>query len=217
MSRPFTPEVLHKPGRVRSSFGSADAAAAQAIVTGTFPMLLNLPRAIAWLDECRLDAVVATSWVNVLYCSDFYLWLHPVFKEYMASPGSSNDLMPLFAVFTREGNATLVVDQVCELSASVSWVPHRYVYGVTSAAAAPMAEQTIGQSSFVRSPHRFATATEALAAALRAERLADARIGLDIEDISLSRRAEMKAALPRADFRDASNLFRILRMVKSDE
>jgi hypothetical protein len=54
-------------------------------------MLLNLPRTTAYMEECRLDALIASSWPNILYFSDVYVWLQPVFKEYMAKPGSSDD------------------------------------------------------------------------------------------------------------------------------
>lgn len=177
-------------------------------------MLLNLPRALAWLDQCGLDAVVATSWPNVLYLSDYYLWLLPVFKEYMANPGGSSDPMPLFAILTSQGSAALVLDKMCELSAEASWVPDRYVYGVSPTS---LSENPISHGPFVRSPHRFETAVEALVGALHDQQLSDARIGLELESLPPSQLAGLKAALPRAEIRDASNLFRLIRMVKSSE
>ena len=40
------------------------------------------------LEQCGLEGLVACSWQNILYLSDFYVWLQPVFKEYMANPGA---------------------------------------------------------------------------------------------------------------------------------
>jgi Xaa-Pro dipeptidase len=179
-------------------------------------MLLNLPRALEWLEHCRLDAIIATSWVNVLYLTDYYLWLQPVFKEYMAHPGCGNDPNPLLGVLTSRGNSALILDQLCETNALGCWAQNRYVYGATTAKFNIFTQLT-GFDAFEPTGHRFDTDLNALADALEAEHVASGRLGVDFDGLSPPRLTALKAALPRAELLDASNLFRLIRMVKSDE
>jgi Xaa-Pro dipeptidase len=181
-------------------------------------VLLNQPRAMTWLDECGLDAIVATSWVNVLYCSDYYLWLQPVFKEYMERPGATAEPPPLFAVLSRHGSSALILDQCWELNATECWITNRYVFGSPNTpSTACLTDGLTSSHGFVRSPHRFHSAIDALGALFRTEQLADARIGFEMESLSPTRQAEIRAAFPRSQLRDASNLLRLIRMVKSDD
>jgi hypothetical protein len=46
-------------------------------------MLLHRQRATAFMRQCCVDALVATSPVNITYFSDYACWLDPLFKEYM--------------------------------------------------------------------------------------------------------------------------------------
>jgi hypothetical protein len=51
-----------------------------------------------------LDALVATSPVNVTYFSDYHCWIDPLLKEYMTAPGSTEDrALKCFAVFPADG------------------------------------------------------------------------------------------------------------------
>ena len=46
-------------------------------------VLLNRNRATTLMRQCGLDAIVATSARNVVYLSDYFGWLDPLFKMYM--------------------------------------------------------------------------------------------------------------------------------------
>jgi hypothetical protein len=55
-------------------------------------MLLNRERAAKFMRGCGVDALVATSPVNITYFSDHACWLDPLFAEYMMSPGACSNL-----------------------------------------------------------------------------------------------------------------------------
>lgn len=181
-------------------------------------MLLNRPRAIAWLTECRLDAVVATSWVNVLYLTGYYLWLQPVFKAYMASPGAGDELARLFGVVTSKGTSRLILDKNCELNAAEFPMADRFVYGPDPPVVPAESPGRVAvRDSLLRTPHRFPVAIEALVAAIKAEGMTSGSIGVEMSGLSPEDRIVLQSALPRAELLDAGNLLRIVRMVKSDE
>ena len=74
-------------------------------------MLLNQKRALDLMRRTNVDAIVATSAVNVEYLTDYYWWLDPLYKEFMADPGAGSDLALLFAVLPLEGEPALVSGQ----------------------------------------------------------------------------------------------------------
>ena len=62
-------------------------------------VLCNRQRALDYMGRADIDAIVATSPVNVTYFTGYYCWLNGQFKEYMVKPGGSGELLPLFGVF----------------------------------------------------------------------------------------------------------------------
>jgi len=184
-------------------------------------MLVNRSRTVDWMERSGLDALIATHWVNVLYLSDYHIWIQPPFKEYMLRPGASDAPLPLFAVLPRQGEPAIVLDQSCELNASGSWVRDRYVYGsVPDESAPPNSEESQAPeapSRFARSNKRYAAALDALAAVLQDRGLRDARLGIDLRHLPLEQHSVIRSALPHTMLREASDLFRLIRMVKSQE
>jgi Xaa-Pro dipeptidase len=182
-------------------------------------MLLNCSRAVNWMEQCGLDALVATHWVNVLYLSDFHVWIQPLFKKFMLSPGESDAHLPLFALLPRHGEAAIVVDHSCELNAADIWVRDRYVYGRAcdeSTQTGPP-DTTSNSAHFLRSRKRYQSSLDALAAALHERGLRDARIGIDLRHLPLEEHLMIRSALPKAQLHEATDLFRLVRMVKSEE
>lgn len=181
-------------------------------------MLIDVPRSQDWLTRCYLDAIIATSWPNVLYLTGYYLWIQPVFKEYMTIPGGGSDLSPLYGVLSSQGQRALVLDQMCEVNATHCSAVQRFVCGATNSN--PEAEEAGSAPTsppFEQTPHRFDTPLRALTAALHSLNLSSSRIGVDFEAFPPPRLVALREAMPQAKFVDASNLFRMLRMVKSDE
>ena len=61
-------------------------------------VLLNQDRAAAFMRQCDIDAIVATSARNVLYVSSYFCWLDPQFKAYMMRPRAPAEIGRNFAL-----------------------------------------------------------------------------------------------------------------------
>ena len=85
-------------------------------------MLFNKARAAAYMDRCGLDVLIATSYANITYFADYFCWIDPLFKEYMASPGASSSLAQAYAIFPREGEPALVLNPMFLVNALNSWI-----------------------------------------------------------------------------------------------
>jgi Xaa-Pro aminopeptidase len=184
-------------------------------------MLLHKTRAVDYLRRYGLDALIATSPVNITYVTDYTCWLDPLFKEYMARPGASSHLAQNYALLPLEGEPALVVNPLMAINAADSWVKDLYLYGNSgldysltppNLPADPQRLSTRLQASPTR-----ATPTAALLSSLHDRRLSNAVIGVEMEGLPAAVKAELAAALPHATLRDCTNLIRLIRMVKSAE
>ncbi len=186
-----------------------------------------------------LDALVATSPVNVHYFTGYYWWLDPLSKEYMASPGASSELAPLYAVLPQEGEPALVLNALLAVNAADLWVKDIHVFGggaldwsAAPAVLAPnlqrfydLARLRAHRTEFdgrqsrhlAPAPSFNATPLDALIEILRARGLTGARLGVELDGMSAERRAQLRERLPRAELKDCSNLLRLVRAVKSPE
>src|SRR5690349_18266914 len=73
-------------------------------------MLFNRDRARAYMAESKVDALVATSPVNITYFTGYACWLDPITKSYMMSPGTGSALiLPGFALWPAEGEPAAIV------------------------------------------------------------------------------------------------------------
>ncbi len=186
-------------------------------------MLFNKARAMEYMRRCSVDVLVATSPVNITYFSDYLCWIDPLFKGYMMVPGASSDLdsTGAYAVFPLEGEPALVVNPAFAVNASELWVRDLHIFGGPGLddslppATLSDAEQRI--FDLLDASQSNATPTDAFLSILKARGLIDARIGLEMEGLSLASRATIEGALPRATIKDCSNLIRLIRMVKTED
>ena len=184
-------------------------------------MLFNRDRALDYMRRCNLDALVATSPVNITYFSGYYSWLGDQFKEYMVKPGGSGDLLPSFALFPGQGDPALVIDAILASNAMDVWVRDLRLFGGDSFDHTPPSQALTDRQQEIfelmaATPYA-PTAVDALASLLKDKNLATARIGIEWQDLPLTLRTAIEAALPAAQFKDCSNLIRLIRMVKSTE
>ena len=181
-------------------------------------MLLNKSRALEYMRRSNLDAIVATSPVNVEYLTDYYWWLDPISKEYMGNPGASSDLAHLYAVLPAEGEPGLVLNPLLAVNAADLWVKDIHVYGNASL------ERSTPPESIPLDLSRFyellskatpnATPLDAFIEILTQRGLTNARIGIEWDGVTPARREAIQERLPNAQFLDCSNLFRLIRAVK---
>jgi Xaa-Pro dipeptidase len=170
-------------------------------------VLLNRERAVMYMREHGLDAIVPASPVNVRYFTDYACWLAPLFREYMVVPGASSELSQRnFAVFPLEGEAE-------------SWVSDIHIVGnggFELPSASRVLPDDLRRIAEALQPGGDASAVDALLVALEERDLTKARIGIELEALSARAAHEIVRRLPRAQLVDCTNLIRLIRAVKSE-
>ncbi len=186
-------------------------------------MFLNKPRAIQYMRDHQLDALVATSPVNITYFTGYHIWLDPLFKDYMMTPGASSDVAQRYAIFTADGKTALVVGSLMAINATDLEVSDRALVGdpgvdmtLSPADLSPDTPERIRLLfSTLRSADASASPTDALVRLLRAYGLAEARIGIEMEGLTSAAKSSLAPAMPRAVLKDCTNTIRLIRMVKT--
>ena len=163
-------------------------------------MLLNRSRAIDWMKRCGLDALIATTPVNVHYFADYYDWLGPTFKRYMMEPGASSALESYYALLTIDGEGELIIPPIMHPNALGTWMQ----LNLPPTAEPSNARDTTPQPML-----------GALIDVVRRRKLVDARIGLEFEQMPADERQFFIDTFENAHIGDCSNLLRLIRMVKS--
>jgi Xaa-Pro aminopeptidase len=168
-----------------------------------------------------LDVLIAASPVNITYFTDFHCWIDPLFKEYMMSPGAPSHLMQYYAVFPLEGEPALVMAPIAMANTLDLWVKDLHTFGPSgldfSLPPQPLAEPLKRIYDVFNATPTHATSTDALAHILAERNLSDAVIGLDMEGLTAPAHQLLPAALPQAQLKDAPNLIRLLRAVKTQD
>lgn len=185
-------------------------------------MLCNLERAFAYMRQCELDVLVATSPTNVRYFSDYACWIDPLFKEYMVKPGGSNSpAQEQIAVLPLSGEPALILSPLFAVNAAHLWVRDIRVYGDAgldeslSPHELPNAARNILER--LHNGRASRNGVDALAKLLRERGLSGARIGVEMESMTLIEKGALLEALPEATLKDCTNLVRLIRAVKSAE
>jgi len=175
------------------------------------------------MESCSLDALVATSPVNIRYFSGYHLWADTQVKTYMVQPGADSDLaMPGYAVFPLDGEPALTLPPVLAANAADLWVKDIYGFGDSAPQddlppPLPIPDNYQRFHDLLYSPKVSSSPTDALLKILESSGLTDGRIGIEFEGLPAKTIEEIRAALPGATLLDCSNLIRLVRMVKSDE
>lgn len=176
-------------------------------------MLLNRPRAEAFMAKRGVDALVATSPENVLYASDHQCsthWINKGAQVYAA-------LLP-----GRAPEAALIVPmlEADTLTESRSWIRDITFVGLFSRAPTPEAEMDATGRATAATLAAARTAPSAMAGlveVIRRAGLEKARIGIDEGGIPPSIWRQLEQMLPDATLVPATNLWWEIRMVKTPE
>jgi Xaa-Pro dipeptidase len=168
---------------------------------------------------CGVDALVAASPVHITYFTDYHCWLDRWFKDYMLAPGALNHLTEMFAVLPLEGELALILNSMFAANASDIWVEDVQTFGDTGLdlSAAPRNAEGLRIARRLQSASKFKSAAQALVSTLRSRHLGTAVIGVESESMRKTTLEMLRITFPRAEFRDCSNLVRMIRMVKSPE
>lgn len=186
-------------------------------------MFFNKSRADDYMRNYDLDVLIATSFVNITYFTDFYCWIDPLFKDYMMVPGAPSRLAQGYAVYPLEGNPAVVINPLFSLNAADNWVREIYTYGGSTefnrSTFSPLEFPDQFQSfhELHKNPYNCSTPTEALHQILKDRGLLEARIGLEKENLPADTEAAIVKGIPKASVKDCTNLIRLIRMVKSED
>lgn len=180
-------------------------------------MLLNRDRALALMERFSIDALVAATRENIIYTSDFAPWGQAVHKY---------SQRPNFVVWCRQPEQTpallLYPGEATYFAAQKPWLDEVYTYGAGrtphyAGETAPTAEEERFIAVFDQAKLMGRNPAEALARLLRDKGLSSAAIALDHEGMTQDVKTFLRDALPQAKFLDGSELFRLIRMVKSKD
>jgi len=180
-------------------------------------MLFNRERALELMESFNVDALVGATRENVIYLSDFAPWGQAVHK-YAQRPN--------FVIFCRRADQTpallLYPGEATYFAAQNPWLDEIYTYGGGRSLhyagdEPPTPEEARFLGIFDKAKLLGKNPAEALAALLRKKELRSARIALDHEGIAREVRAQLAQTMPEATLLDASDLFRLIRMVKSHD
>lgn len=180
-------------------------------------MLFNRDRALALMERFSLDAIVAATRENVTYLSDFAPWGQAVHKYFQR---------PNFVIFPRHGHQTptllLYSGEATYAAAFPSWIEEVCIWGSSRSphyrGSAPMSSEEQRFAAILDDARlKGKNPAEALASVLREKGFVRGAIGLDHEGMASEAKDFLRAALPQVKFFDASDLFRLIRMIKTDE
>jgi Xaa-Pro dipeptidase len=175
------------------------------------------------MRDCSLDALIATSPVNVRYVTGYSCWLDEVFQRYMVSPGGSDErVLVSLALLPADGEPALVVDSLfalnaTEVAAEVVVAGHAELEEPDHRETGAVPEDLHAVYELLGRREAGDTPSEALVAAIKARGLAEAVLGVELSRIPAAVRDRLERDLPRARLRDCSNLLRLVRAVKAEE
>jgi Xaa-Pro dipeptidase len=182
--------------------------------------LLNLPRALQYMERCGVDALIATSPVNVGYLSGYFCWLNSLLREYMVKPGGAGHLPEAYAILTRDGSIALVVNSIFSADAIPLEGVKTYIFGspgldLTEVQIPPFGQKRLWK--LLTETSQTASALSALLNAIHDLGLSAAQIGFELDQFPAERARGLTDALSQAAFKDCTNLLRLVRAVKSQE
>ena len=177
-------------------------------------MLFNRDRALELMGQFNLEAIVASSPENIQYVSGLEGWTQNVYRYHRAQA---------FAVFFRNRGAApalLVPGQENTYAASQTLsVPMVYVYGRRGGLDWPEGARPRGreEQAFARliQGRTFASPAEGLLWILRDRGCHSGRIALDEERCAPAIRDHLKREQGGLEILPGSNLFRLIRLVKT--
>ena len=180
-------------------------------------MLLNTTRAREWMERSNVDAIIATSPVNVMYFSGYYVWTDVLFRLYMMMPGAPTSIEPNHVLYPKSGSGVLICNRF--LAVNAGDVDQIYAYG-NRPTERDIDGLEVDHSAYPahRPPDQECDSPmDGLAKAATAEGVSDGRIALDTEWLSEAQIDDIRKVLPKATLLRGDDLIRMIRMVKTAE
>ena len=185
-------------------------------------MLLNRDRALGIMKDCGIDALLGTTPVNLTYLSDFspwILWFYRLFTR-------ENYMFQNYALFPRDEPPALLPmgdgANMAYLAEWPSWIEDIYPFGPAAVSPEPLSHYPPEVHRLYRLTKRavemeLKTGGQAIVKALRDRGLTRGVVGVDTVGIQPAQLEYARQELPNVQFREAGELFRFIRMVKTPE
>jgi Xaa-Pro dipeptidase len=182
--------------------------------------LFNNARADQFMQDYSLDAMVAATPASVTYLTGYYCWMDSRLREYMTVPGSPSNPFPVYAARPAGGDPVMVARPnfaintlECSGAVYLAGTPRMNLIDNAGPVDPEFASchELLSRKGHATSPH------EALVGMLRDDKLDRSTIGLEMDGISGPALKFLSGALPDAQFKDCSNLLRLIRAVKSPD
>lgn len=182
-------------------------------------MIYNRNRANEYLTEHDLEAVVATTPVNVSYLTGLDCWQYRDFRENMGTPGAPNTPNQAYAVLAPDKEPVLVIATGTTGFTSDLEVGHLRTYGGEGMKLPPKKEGESSEWSAFRRAVAMAEPTphEALAAALDDLGVRKGRVGIEFSNLSEATGKYLETKMHLINLLDATEFLRFVRMVKTEE
>jgi Xaa-Pro dipeptidase len=184
-------------------------------------LLLNKKRADAFLEKYNIDALVSSSRENTSYLTNFLSVEHVFTKMYGPMPGSGENFTQVYGVYPKNGTPILIIPSSLYMimSADESVTEEVFTYGkgislVSEKIKLDSVAEKKFQSAMDDPKTNFENPGVALAHALT-QNSNGRNLAVDLSDMLPASVGELE----RSGFqvRKANELFRFIRMVKSDE
>jgi Xaa-Pro aminopeptidase len=179
--------------------------------------LSNKKRARRYMEEYNLEAIVASTPVNVAYFTGFECWMYRGFRENMSVPGASNSLKQAYAMISVDSAPRLVIDTFTAPFLAEEGVEIRG-YGSVERKRSTGKRGSRFQSAFSEAiSKQRSTPAAALKSAFEEISIVKGRVGVELGNLSDSTRTLLKKSFPKIELLDCPELIRFIRMVKTEE
>lgn len=188
-------------------------------------MLMNKELADHYMNTYRLDAMIVTQPVSVLYFSGMKCVLSDNAPEWNSVPGGSNSLGTNFCVLPYEGEPMLLMPSVLAPFGASGFVKDVRAFG-SNPPVTPNGSFPIERAGFndldrtllgIYSGQRYSNPIEAIEKTLEEKGLHRSRIGIEIQGLSPSVFQAISQALAGCSLLDCTELVRMVRMIKTDD
>jgi Xaa-Pro dipeptidase len=187
-------------------------------------LLLDQDRLKEFVERFDIDAFVATGRENVTYLSGFHGEYADLYKDVHRRAGGAYTGVQEYAIWLRGEPPVLILPAVelAALSIQRTRVGRVYSYGDYSFLRKPGILPASNKEldllhMFGDSKRRKSTPTDALLDALKDLGLSGARLAVDFAGLAPETKRALTKRLPRAKVKEATQLFRFIRMSKSKE
>ncbi|MDG7000677.1 MAG: aminopeptidase P family protein [Nitrososphaerota archaeon] len=211
-------------GPVRSVHAKKYFKITQRLSQNVVKSLLNSDRAKMLMERYNLDALLSSSRINTTYLTDFDCISHVYDRQYNVVPGSGDDYVQTYGIFTKSGRKCLILPESMYFVSELENNPteSKYTYGkpLSFRSGNPKFDSELESKyeSRIRSgTNNFDSAPDALCAAVKNLVGTSGTMALDSNEMSQSAKNKLASSFPNMKLKRASELFRFIRMVKSEE